>query len=87
MFFHFCTKCKFDVGYIGVVNRSQKDIEGRKDIKAALSAERRFFLSHPSYRHMADRLGTPHLQKVLNQVIQFFCFAQTDNLTACKRVG
>ncbi|XP_022175375.1 dynamin isoform X6 [Myzus persicae] len=54
-------------GYIGVVNRSQKDIDGRKDIKAALSAERKFFLAHPSYRHMADRLGTPYLQRVLNQ--------------------
>ncbi|XP_025206714.1 dynamin isoform X6 [Melanaphis sacchari] len=54
-------------GYIGVVNRSQKDIDGRKDIKAALSAERKFFLGHPAYRHMADRLGTPYLQRVLNQ--------------------
>ncbi|XP_037300306.1 dynamin isoform X3 [Manduca sexta] len=54
-------------GYIGVVNRSQKDIDGRKDISAALAAERKFFLSHPSYRHMADRLGTPYLQRVLNQ--------------------
>nr|XP_039270524.1 dynamin-1-like isoform X3 [Styela clava] len=54
-------------GYVGVVNRSQKDIDGNKDIKAALAAERRFFLSHPSYRHMADRMGTPYLQKVLNQ--------------------
>ncbi|KAM8987255.1 dynamin-2 isoform 2-T2 [Ara ararauna] len=54
-------------GYIGVVNRSQKDIDGKKDIRAALAAERKFFLSHPAYRHMADRMGTPHLQKVLNQ--------------------
>lgn len=80
-------------GYIGVVNRSQKDIEGRKDIKNALAAERKFFLrytnnskdyrniiilffgicnfcftcSHPSYRHLADRLGTPYLQRILNQ--------------------
>ncbi|XP_048102863.1 dynamin-3 isoform X2 [Alosa alosa] len=54
-------------GYIGVVNRSQKDIDGRKDIKVALAAERKFFLSHPSYRHMAERMGTPHLQKTLNQ--------------------
>ncbi|XP_055691933.1 dynamin isoform X3 [Lutzomyia longipalpis] len=54
-------------GYIGVVNRSQKDIEGRKDIVAALAAERKFFLSHPSYRHIADRLGTPYLQRTLNQ--------------------
>ena len=40
------------LGYIGVVNRSQRDIEGRKDIKAAMAAERKFFLSHPSYRQV-----------------------------------
>ncbi|GAB1285606.1 Dynamin-3 [Apodemus speciosus] len=57
-------------GYVGVVNRSQKDIDGKKDIKAAMLAERKFFLSHPAYRHIADRMGTPHLQKVLNQVEQ-----------------
>uniref|UniRef100_A0A9J7YWE0 Dynamin-2 n=1 Tax=Cyprinus carpio carpio TaxID=630221 RepID=A0A9J7YWE0_CYPCA len=54
-------------GYIGVVNRSQKDIDGKKDINAAMAAERKFFLSHPSYRHLADRMGTPYLQKTLNQ--------------------
>ncbi|XP_068433937.1 dynamin-2 isoform X3 [Clinocottus analis] len=54
-------------GYIGVVNRSQKDIDGKKDIRAALAAERKFFLSHPGYRHLAERMGTPHLQKILNQ--------------------
>ncbi|XP_034558380.1 dynamin-3 isoform X2 [Notolabrus celidotus] len=54
-------------GYIGVVNRSQKDIDGKKDIKAALEAERKFFFTHPAYRHMADKMGTPRLQKVLNE--------------------
>ncbi|XP_046448855.1 dynamin-like isoform X7 [Daphnia pulex] len=54
-------------GYVGVVNRSQKDIDGRKDIKVAVAAERKFFLGHPSYRHMAERMGTPYLQRVLNQ--------------------
>ncbi|KAM8843790.1 dynamin-2 isoform 1-T1 [Spinachia spinachia] len=54
-------------GYIGVVNRSQKDIDGKKDIRAAMAAERKFFLSHPGYRHLAERMGTPHLQKALNQ--------------------
>uniref|UniRef100_A0A8C5DCN9 Interferon-induced GTP-binding protein Mx n=1 Tax=Gouania willdenowi TaxID=441366 RepID=A0A8C5DCN9_GOUWI len=54
-------------GYIGVVNRSQKDIDGKKDIRAALAAERKFFLSHPGYRHIAERMGTSHLQKTLNQ--------------------
>ena len=37
-------------GYIGIVNRSQKDIDGKKDIRSAMAAERKFFLSHPSYR-------------------------------------
>lgn len=63
---------RFISGYVGVVNRSQKDIDGKKDIKAAMLAERKFFLSHPAYRHIADRMGTPHLQKVLNQVKLFF---------------
>ncbi|KAJ3594565.1 hypothetical protein NHX12_003872 [Muraenolepis orangiensis] len=56
-----------DARYIGVVNRSQKDIDGKKDIKAALEAERKFFLAHPSYRHMAEKMGTAWLQKILNQ--------------------
>nr|XP_046246560.1 dynamin 3a isoform X2 [Scatophagus argus] len=54
-------------GYIGVVNRSQKDIDGKKDIQAALLAEQKFFLSHPAYRHMSERMGTPYLQRILNQ--------------------
>lgn len=58
-------------GYIGVVNRGQKDIEGKKDIGAALAAEKRFFKSHPAYRHMADCMGTPYLQKLLNQVTRY----------------
>lgn len=56
-------------GYIGVVNRSQKDIDGRKDIRAALDAERKFFLGHDGYKHMANRMGTAYLQKTLNQVL------------------
>jgi len=54
-------------GYIGVINRSQKDIEGKKDIRASLEAERKFFATHPSYQHIAERCGTPYLQRVLNQ--------------------
>lgn len=69
-------------GYIGVVNRSQKDIDGKKDITAAMAAERKFFLTHPAYRHLADRMGTPYLQKILNQVrsnsTQIFLTSTTD---------
>lgn len=53
-------------GYIGVVNRSQRDIDIMKDINVALEAERRFFLSQPAYRDIADQQGTAYLQKALN---------------------
>ena len=54
-------------GYVGVINRSQKDIDGRKDIRAAIASERKYFSSHQAYRSMIDRIGTPYLQKVLNE--------------------
>ncbi|XP_076009272.1 dynamin 3a isoform X2 [Genypterus blacodes] len=54
-------------GYIGVVNRGQKDLNEKKDIKASLLAEKTFFQSHPAYSHMAARMGTPYLQFILNQ--------------------
>ncbi|KAK7896017.1 hypothetical protein WMY93_021342 [Mugilogobius chulae] len=59
-------------GYIGVVNRSQKDIDGKKDINAAMAAERKFFLSHPAYRHMADRMGTATSRKCSIRMVQQF---------------
>lgn len=37
-------------GYIGVVSRSQRDIESNKNIQEALESERKFFLGHPAYR-------------------------------------
>ena len=60
-------------GYVGVINRSQKDIEGQKDITKAIEAEKSFFFKHPSYRHMVDRMGTPFLQKVLNKELKVCC--------------
>lgn len=54
-------------GYIGVISRSQKDIEAKIDIKVALDRERKFFISHPSYTHLSDKCGTPYLQRTLNQ--------------------
>lgn len=56
-------------GYVGVVNRSQKDIDGNKDIRAALEAEKKFFTSHPKYRTLAAKMGTRYLQSKLNQVL------------------
>lgn len=53
-------------GYVGVVCRSQKDIDNQKDIATALKDEHNFFMRHSYYRNIIDRLGIPHLQQVLN---------------------
>eukprot|EP01006_Ploeotia_vitrea_P043141 TRINITY_DN66695_c0_g1_i1.p1 TRINITY_DN66695_c0_g1~~TRINITY_DN66695_c0_g1_i1.p1 ORF type:complete len:528 (+),score=100.45 TRINITY_DN66695_c0_g1_i1:939-2522(+) len=57
------------MGFIGVVNRSQKDINEQKDIKLSLAAERQFFEKHNSYAHLASRMGTTYLAKTLNQIL------------------
>jgi dynamin 1/3 len=56
-------------GYNGVVCRSQQDIKEKKNIQDAIVSEKLFFERHPSYRHMADRLGIANLQKTLNVIL------------------
>ena len=53
-------------GYIGVVNRSQRDINNKRSIMSAMSAEQEFFLTSP-YKDMVPRLGTRYLQEVLHR--------------------
>ncbi|RWS22460.1 Dynamin-like protein, partial [Leptotrombidium deliense] len=54
-------------GYVAVVNRSQSDITKNKDIESALEAEEYYFRTHRAYHDIANRLGTPFLQKLLNE--------------------
>jgi vacuolar protein sorting-associated protein 1 len=56
------------LGYVPVVNRGQKDIDGKKRIKDALENERKFFEDHPSYRSKSMYCGTPFLARKLNNV-------------------
>ena len=54
------------LGFIGVVNRSQQDIQGNKPMDEALLAEADFFKHHPAYRNISNRCGTHFLAKTLN---------------------
>ncbi|EKF32958.1 dynamin, putative,vacuolar sortin protein 1, putative [Trypanosoma cruzi marinkellei] len=56
-------------GFVGVVNRSQQDINDSKGMVAAREDERAFFHNHPSYSAIADRQGTEYLAKKLNQLL------------------
>lgn len=57
------------LGFIGVVNRSQQDIQGNKPMDEALRAEAEFFKHHPAYRNIANRCGTHFLAKTLNTTL------------------
>ncbi|KXL46966.1 hypothetical protein M433DRAFT_3607 [Acidomyces richmondensis BFW] len=57
------------LGFIGVVNRSQQDIQINKPMSEALAAERDFFRKHPAYRNIATRCGTQFLAKTLNTTL------------------
>lgn len=57
------------LGFIGVVNRSQQDIQGNKPMEDALKAEADFFRHHPAYRNIATRCGTRFLAKTLNTTL------------------
>ena len=57
------------LGFIGVVNRSQQDIQGNKSLAEALKSEAEFFRHHPAYRNMANRCGTQYLAKSLNTTL------------------
>jgi len=54
------------LGFIGLVNRSQQDIQTHKPMSESLKAEADFFRHHPAYRNIATRCGTPYLAKTLN---------------------
>uniref|UniRef100_A0A060SZB5 dynamin GTPase n=1 Tax=Blastobotrys adeninivorans TaxID=409370 RepID=A0A060SZB5_BLAAD len=57
------------LGFIGVVNRSQYDIQENKSLDDALLAEKSFFNSHPAYKNIAHKCGTSYLAKTLNQTL------------------
>lgn len=57
------------LGYIGVVNRSQKDIDDGKPMEKVIESERRFFLTNPDYRDLADQCGYAFLAYTLNQIL------------------
>jgi dynamin 1-like protein len=56
------------LGFIGVVGRSQQDINAAKPMDEQLRTEEEFFANHPGYRNIAHRCGTKFLAKTLNQV-------------------
>ncbi|XP_058100431.1 dynamin-related protein 5A-like isoform X1 [Magnolia sinica] len=56
--------------WIGVVNRSQADINKSVDMIAARRREREYFQTSPEYKHLASRMGSEHLGKMLSKHLE-----------------
>ncbi|CAI9764880.1 unnamed protein product [Fraxinus pennsylvanica] len=61
---------KLQFPWIGVVNRSQQDINKNVDMIAARRREREYFSQTPEYKHLAHRMGSEHLGKVLSKHLE-----------------
>ncbi|KAH0791987.1 Dynamin central region family protein [Histomonas meleagridis] len=57
------------MGYIAVINRSQRDIDSNKSMRAQLKSESEYFSSNPIYRNMLDRCGTKVLSDTLTRIL------------------
>ncbi|TXT11074.1 hypothetical protein VHUM_01825 [Vanrija humicola] len=57
------------LGFIGVVNRSQQDINLDLPLDDARRKEEEFFQNHAVYRNISHRCGTKYLAKTLNSVL------------------
>ena len=55
------------LGYVGVINRSQSDINSRKDMHKQWEDESRFFRTY--YPERANRMGTQFLRNRLNELL------------------
>lgn len=56
---------------MGIVNRSQADINKNVDMLAARRKEQEYFQSSPDYGHLAHKMGAEYLAKLLSQVRSF----------------
>ncbi|KMS97496.1 hypothetical protein BVRB_5g126620 isoform A [Beta vulgaris subsp. vulgaris] len=52
--------------WVGIVNRSQADINKDVDMLAARRREHEFFATNPDYAHLASKMGSEHLVKLLS---------------------
>ncbi|CAH9078445.1 unnamed protein product [Cuscuta europaea] len=56
--------------WVGIVNRSQADINKNVDMMYARRKEQEYFESSPEYGHLAHKMGSEYLAKLLSQHLE-----------------
>ncbi|KAJ4836389.1 Dynamin- protein 1E [Turnera subulata] len=68
--------------WVGIVNRSQADINKNVDMIAARRREREFFVSNHDYKHLASRMGSEYLAKLLSKHLESVIRARIPAITS-----
>ena len=55
--------------WVGIVNRSQADINKNVDMMVARRKEREYFETSPDYGHLANKMGSEYLAKMISKVL------------------
>ncbi|KAM7463397.1 hypothetical protein LguiA_031518 [Lonicera macranthoides] len=56
--------------WVGIVNRSQADINKNVDMMSARRKEQEYFESSPEYSHLAHKMGSEYLAKLLSRHLE-----------------
>lgn len=68
--------------WVGIVNRSQADINRKVDMISAREKEREYFETSPDYAHLSSRMGSGYLAKLLSQHLESVIKARIPSITA-----
>lgn len=68
--------------WVGVVNRSQADINRNVDMIAARRREIEYFETSPDYSHLAHKMGSEYLAKLLSKELENVIRARIPSITS-----
>uniref|UniRef100_A0A5B7AX56 Putative dynamin-related protein 1E isoform X2 n=1 Tax=Davidia involucrata TaxID=16924 RepID=A0A5B7AX56_DAVIN len=68
--------------WVGIVNRSQADINKNVDNIVARRNEREYFATSPDYGHLASKMGSEYLAKLLSKHLESVIRARIPSITS-----
>ncbi|CAH1439551.1 unnamed protein product [Lactuca virosa] len=73
--------------WVGIVNRSQADINKNTDMMYARRREREYFATSPDYGHLANKMGSEYLAKLLSQHLETVIRQKIPGITSLINKG
>ncbi|KAG6628461.1 phragmoplastin DRP1E [Carya illinoinensis] len=68
--------------WVGIVNRSQADINKNVDMIVARRKEREYFATSPDYGHLSSKMGSEYLAKLLSKQLESVIRARIPSITS-----